>query len=100
MRHLVFDIETIPDMAGWRRLSPGPADVTDAQLHAQWRADRAAENPDAESGIAPAPAPERTVSRCDPTWRHPCRHVRARTSSGAAVGYLPPIEQRIPWRGQ
>lgn len=41
---LVFDIETIPDMAGWRRLNLAEPDATDAQLHRQWQANRAAEN--------------------------------------------------------
>ena len=40
---LVFDIETIPDMAGWRRLNPNEQQLTDAQVHAQWQAERAAE---------------------------------------------------------
>jgi DNA polymerase elongation subunit (family B) len=40
---LVFDIETIPDMAGWRRLHGGDPEASDAQLHAQWKADRAAQ---------------------------------------------------------
>jgi len=39
---LVFDIETIPDMVGWRRLHGGDPALTDAQLHAQWKAERAA----------------------------------------------------------
>ncbi len=42
---LVFDIETIPDMAGWRRLHPLPeglpVDCTDVELHAAWKAQRA-----------------------------------------------------------
>ena len=41
---LVFDIETIPDMAGWRRLNDMSSDLSDAQLHAQWQVERAAEN--------------------------------------------------------
>jgi 3'-5' exonuclease len=40
---LVFDIETIPDMAGWRRLHGGDPGASDAQLHAQWQAERAAQ---------------------------------------------------------
>lgn len=39
---LVFDIETVPDMAGWRRLNPAPAELSDAQVHDQWKAERAA----------------------------------------------------------
>jgi len=39
---LVFDIETIPDMAGWRRLHGGEPALTDAQLHAQWATERQA----------------------------------------------------------
>ena len=39
---LVFDIETLPDMAGWRRLHGGDPQASDAQLHAQWKAERAA----------------------------------------------------------
>ncbi len=39
---LVFDIETIPDMAGWRRLHGGDPQASDAQLHAQWKAERGA----------------------------------------------------------
>jgi predicted PolB exonuclease-like 3'-5' exonuclease len=42
---LVFDIETIPDMAGWRRLNGVPAplaeDCSDAELFAHWKAQRA-----------------------------------------------------------
>ena len=42
---LVFDIETIPDMAGWRRLhgvpETLPADAGDAELFAHWKAQRA-----------------------------------------------------------
>jgi predicted PolB exonuclease-like 3'-5' exonuclease len=40
---LVFDIETIPDMAGWRRLHGGDPEASDAQLYAQWKAERAAQ---------------------------------------------------------
>ena len=40
---LVFDIETIPDMAGWRRLHGGDPAASDAELHAQWQAQRAAQ---------------------------------------------------------
>ena len=40
---LVFDIETIPDRAGWRRLHGGDPEASDAQLHAQWKAERAAQ---------------------------------------------------------
>ena len=39
---LVFDIETIPDMAGWRRLNAAAPELTDAEVHAQWKAERAA----------------------------------------------------------
>ncbi len=39
---LVFDIETIPDMAGWRRLSAASPELSDAEVHAQWKAERAA----------------------------------------------------------
>jgi predicted PolB exonuclease-like 3'-5' exonuclease len=39
---LVFDIETVPDMAGWRRFIDAAPELTDAQLHAQWQAERAA----------------------------------------------------------
>ena len=39
---LVIDIETIPDMAGWRRLHGGDPALTDVQLHAQWAAERQA----------------------------------------------------------
>jgi len=42
---LVFDIETIPDMAGWRRLNGVPeglpADCSDPELFAHWKARRA-----------------------------------------------------------
>lgn len=38
---LVFDIETLPDVAGWRRLNPTSPDLSDAQVHAQWKAERA-----------------------------------------------------------
>lgn len=42
---LVFDIETIPDMAGWRRLNSLPeglaADCSDSELFVRWRAQRA-----------------------------------------------------------
>jgi len=31
----VFDIETIPDMAGWRRLNPNDLQLKDAQANAQ-----------------------------------------------------------------
>ena len=37
---LVFDIETIPDMAGWRRLHGDDPALDDARLHAQWAAER------------------------------------------------------------
>lgn len=44
---LVFDIETIPDMAGWRRLNALPeglpAQASDAQVHQAWQAQRAAQ---------------------------------------------------------
>lgn len=33
---LVFDIETIPDIAGLRQLHGHPADATDEQVHAAW----------------------------------------------------------------
>lgn len=39
---LVFDIETIPDMAGWRRLNAASPELSDAEVHAQWKAERAA----------------------------------------------------------
>lgn len=39
---LVFDIETVPDMAGWRRLNEAPTDLSDAEVHAQWKTERAA----------------------------------------------------------
>jgi predicted PolB exonuclease-like 3'-5' exonuclease len=39
----VFDIETIPDMAGWRRLNPNDLQLKDAQANAQWQDERAAE---------------------------------------------------------
>ena len=38
---LVFDIESLPDIAGWRRLNPASPDLTDLQVHAQWKAERA-----------------------------------------------------------
>ncbi len=38
---LVFDIETLPDVAGWRKLHPVSPDLTDEQVHAQWTAERA-----------------------------------------------------------
>ena len=38
---LVFDIETLPDVAGWRRLNPVSPELSDAQVHAQWKAGRA-----------------------------------------------------------
>lgn len=42
---LVFDIETIPDMAGWRRIHSlpegWPADASDPELFARWKAARA-----------------------------------------------------------
>ncbi len=37
---LVFDIESIPDMAGLRALRGVPPDVTDAQLYAAWAQER------------------------------------------------------------
>src|SRR3954471_18038006 len=37
---LVFDIESIPDIAGLRMLRDAPADVTDQQLHAAWLQER------------------------------------------------------------
>jgi predicted PolB exonuclease-like 3'-5' exonuclease len=37
---LVFDIETLPDVAGWRRLNPVSPTLTDAQVFAQWQAER------------------------------------------------------------
>jgi len=40
---LVFDIETLPDMAGWRRLQGGDAALDDARLFEQWNAERAAQ---------------------------------------------------------
>ena len=40
---LVFDIETVPDMAGWRRLHGGDAALSDAALFEQWQAERAAQ---------------------------------------------------------
>ena len=40
---LVFDIETIPDIAGLRRLEDYPDSMSDAQVAAQAMADRAAE---------------------------------------------------------
>ena len=39
---LVFDIESIPDIAGLRLLRDDPADWTDAQVHAAWLAERQA----------------------------------------------------------
>ena len=39
----MFDIETIPDMAGWRRLNPNDLQLKDAQANAQWQDERAAE---------------------------------------------------------
>jgi predicted PolB exonuclease-like 3'-5' exonuclease len=38
---LVFDIETVPDMAGWRRLHGPSPDLDDAALFERWRAQRA-----------------------------------------------------------
>jgi len=38
---LVFDIESLPDIAGWRRLNPGSPELTDVEVHAQWQAERA-----------------------------------------------------------
>ena len=38
---LVFDIETIPDVAGLRRLEDYPAAMTDAEVAAKAMADRA-----------------------------------------------------------
>ena len=44
---LVFDLETLPDMAGWRRLNGVPEglapDCSDTELHAHWQASRAAQ---------------------------------------------------------
>ena len=40
---LVFDIETLPDMAGWRRLHGGDPALDDAALFEQWKAARAAQ---------------------------------------------------------
>ncbi len=37
---LVFDIESIPDIAGLRALRGGPADATDEQVYAAWLAER------------------------------------------------------------
>ncbi|MEJ5991882.1 3'-5' exonuclease [Ramlibacter sp. PS3R-8] len=37
---LVFDIESIPDVAGLRALRNAPADATDAQVYAQWAQER------------------------------------------------------------
>lgn len=37
---LVFDIETIPDVAGLRQLRDAPAEQTDAEVHAAWVAER------------------------------------------------------------
>ena len=39
---LVFDIESIPDIAGLRLLRDDPADWTDEQVHAAWLAERQA----------------------------------------------------------
>jgi 3'-5' exonuclease len=39
---LVFDIESIPDIAGLRLLRDDPADWTDAQVHEAWLAERQA----------------------------------------------------------
>lgn len=39
---LVFDIESIPDIAGLRLLRDDPADWTDAKVHAAWLAERQA----------------------------------------------------------
>ena len=39
---LVFDIETIPDLAGLRQLRGAPAERSDAEVHAEWRAEREA----------------------------------------------------------
>lgn len=38
---LVFDIETVPDMAGWRKLNAAPAELSDSQVWADWKAERA-----------------------------------------------------------
>jgi 3'-5' exonuclease len=37
---LVFDIESIPDIAGLRAVRGAPADAPDAQVHAQWLQER------------------------------------------------------------
>ena len=37
---LVFDIESIPDIAGLRLLRDAPKDATDADVHAQWLQER------------------------------------------------------------
>ena len=41
---LVFDIESIPDIAGLRALGHGSADHTDAQVYEAWVAERKANN--------------------------------------------------------
>jgi 3'-5' exonuclease len=38
---LVFDIESIPDIAGLRAVRSAPADLSDAQVHDAWLAERA-----------------------------------------------------------
>lgn len=40
---LVFDIESIPDIAGLRALRGAPADLPDDQVYAAWKAEREAE---------------------------------------------------------
>ena len=40
---LVFDIESIPDIAGLRALRDAPADATDAQVYEGWVQERKAE---------------------------------------------------------
>ena len=41
---LVFDIESIPDIAGLRQLRNVPADTSDDDVHAQWLEERKANN--------------------------------------------------------
>jgi 3'-5' exonuclease len=41
---MVFDIESIPDVQGLRALGAYPAELSDAQVHAQWVQERKAQN--------------------------------------------------------
>ena len=60
---LVFDIETIPDVAGLRRLEDFPESMSDVEVAAKAMADRTAKN--RQRVFAAIPAAHRCDLLCD-----------------------------------